>query len=35
MYKNNKAIPKPGSAIPTIGTNTDGRYDAIISLNLI
>ena len=27
---NNKAMLKPGKIIPTIGTSTDGRYDAVI-----
>lgn len=35
MYKNNKAIPKPGSTIPTIGTNIDGKYDAVISFYMM
>ena len=30
IYKNNKAIDKPGNTIPTIGTKIDGKYEAII-----
>lgn len=34
MYKNSKAMPKPGNRIPVIGTNIDGKYDAVIIVNL-
>jgi len=30
MYRNKAAITNPGKKIPTIGTNIDGKYGAII-----
>lgn len=35
MYRNNKAMLRPGSTMPTMGTNIDGKYDAIMNLNLM
>jgi len=30
IYKNSKAIVKPGKIIPTNGTKIDGKYDDVI-----
>lgn len=31
IYKNSKAILNPGNTMPIMGTNIDGKYDAVIS----
>jgi ferredoxin-thioredoxin reductase catalytic chain len=35
MYRNNKAIATPGKIIPTKGTRIEGKYEAVILLNLL
>ena len=33
MYINSRAMLMPGKTIPTIGTNIDGKYDAVMLIS--